>query len=113
MKASKDILNFSKIITFKFYKDVILEQKSPALIDKRLPPLTQAVFLHYISIWLLMSTFSDYSQSYFWLTTVYNEKIIACPYNFKDKMNKKGFDEITRELRSNNLNPLACCDQFF
>ncbi len=93
--------------------DVIREQTLSALVDEHLPPLTESEFLCYIGIWILMSTCSGWSQSDFWSTKDYDERTNACPYNLTDKMSKKRFDEITRELRFTNLNPPAYRDRFW
>ncbi len=56
---------------------------------------------------------SGWSQNDFWSTKEYNKKTNACLYNFKDRMSKKRFDEITRDLRFTNLSPPAYQDQFW
>ncbi len=104
--AKKSLLQvFKKMVPYKFYMDVILEQTSSCLVDEHLPHLTEGEFQQYIGVWLLVSTCSGWSQYDFWSTKEYNRKTNACPYNFKDKMSKKRFDEITRELQFTNLSP--------
>lgn len=51
-KQTKISLPFLKIILYKFYNEVILEQTSSALIDEKLPLLPEAEFFCYIGIWL-------------------------------------------------------------
>ncbi len=64
--AKKSLLQvFKKMVPYKFYMDVILEQTSSCLVDEHLPHLTEGEFQQYIGVWLLVSTCSGWSQKIF------------------------------------------------
>ncbi len=88
-----------------FYLDVVVEQTSFALVEQHLPPLTEGEFKCYIRTWLIISSCFGWSKNDFWSSKEDHQKTNACHFNFKDKMNKKCFDNIMRELRLTNHDP--------
>ena len=76
-------------------------------------PLTYGDLLRYLGIWILVSICSGWKREDFWSVTPFYQEENPCPYCLGEFMSKRRFNTITRELRSNNTNPLPYVDKFW
>ncbi len=72
---------FLKMLPYNFFKTVVLEKTSSALVENKFLALGEGEFLRYISIWLLMLTCSGWSRNDFWSTAKFDKQSNACSYN--------------------------------
>ena len=96
---------FLHSIPAKFSIIVLLPSTSRATKEADIDPLTYGDLLHYLGLWVFMSTCSVWKREDFWSVTPLDQEANVCPCRLGEFMSSRRFDAINRELRFTNTNP--------
>ena len=104
---------FLHCLHLKWLRMFLLPSTSRDMKEAGISPLTLGYLLHYLGLWILMSTCSGLKRGDFLSVTPFDQESNPCLCHLSEFMSKRRFNAITREIRFTNTNPPPYVDKFW